>query len=628
MIPKPLALAHKVSLLLLLVLFFSPVAGQDYRHLRQPQTPKSYSSLEAWLGRAAELRTHILISTGLWPLPEKTPLNPSLSKPVEREGYSVQNVVLETLPGFYLTGNLYRPVPGQGPFPAVLSPHGHWKSGRLEDSLKASVPGRAINLALQGYVVFSYSMIGYNETKELFPHRFHERRHQLWGFSAMGLQLWNSFRAVDFLASLPEVDEERMGMSGASGGGTQTFMFTAIDPRIKVAAPVNMISAHFQGGCVCENAPLLRLNASNVEIGALAAPRPLLLVSTSGDWTKDTPEIEFPAIQAIYRLFGAEDRVANVHLHYEHNYNQESREAVYSWFALWLLKRDEGLREQAFQVEEDSTLSAQLPHPPVKLEELFKHFTGQAAGQIESFKPNNWRQIYDYRKIFGAALEHALAWGAAPSTAELEVFAPEGRTEASQAVLIVYPDVVGEAPEARELAEDYRQRGWLAFLLTPYPEGSTFSPPSEVQYWTTYNPTVSSRRVNEIRAAAREILKRPDVRRLDLVGLGETGPWVLLARAFLPEIFHTRVDFHNFQAEADEAFLHHLFIPLLRRAGDFKTTAAMIVPAPLTLWNMPEGPLRQWFRDVYRAAGAQELLHFEPRSEAALGAAQTITLPL
>src|SRR5262249_40948462 len=158
------------------------------------------------------------------------------------------------------------------------------------------------------------------------------RREALWSISLGGLQLWNSIRAVDFLTSLRDVDLERIGVTGASGGGTQTLLLTAVDERVKVSAPVNMISAHMQGGCACENLPGLRIGTSNVELAALAAPRPLLLVSASRDWTKYVPLVEFPWIYNIYNLFGAQDRVRALQMIAPHNYNKESREAVYAWF--------------------------------------------------------------------------------------------------------------------------------------------------------------------------------------------------------------------------------------------------------------------------------------------------------
>ena len=144
-------------------------------------------------------------------------------------------------------------------------------------------------------------------------------------------------RAVDFLLSLDDVDPERIGCTGESGGGTQTFMLAAIDPRVRVVAPVNMISAHFQGGCVCENAPGLRSSTYNVEIAALAAPRPMLMVSATGDWTANTPSVEYPAVRSIYRLYDAGDRLDWVQVDAPHNYNAESRDHVYRWFARWFL---------------------------------------------------------------------------------------------------------------------------------------------------------------------------------------------------------------------------------------------------------------------------------------------------
>ena len=598
----------------LLWLFSQPTPlAQGYRHLDEEHTPTAYATLEEWLGRAEELRTRILISSGLWPLPARTPLNVRLSEPLRREGYTVQNVSLETYPGFYLVGNLYRPVERPQPFPAILSPHGHWKNGRFEDGPLSSVPGRAINFARRGSIVFSYSMIGYNETKDLFPHRFDKPHYELWGFGPLGLQLWNSLRALDFLVSLPEVDSDRIGLTGASGGGTQTFLLAAVDQRVRVAAPVNMISAHFQGGCICENAPLLRLDANNVEIGALMAPRPLMLISTSGDWTGKTPMIEFPAIQSIYRLFDAEDRVANAHFQYEHNYNQDSREAVYGWFSRWLQGRELS-EEEPFRVEPETDLRASLPSPPLPLAELFANFALKAKGQVELHRPSGWSGLSRFRNTFGTALRHALEARVDPVDSKLRVLAPETRTQAAQAVLVVHPRIETSAAQAQGLAEGYRKQGWLAFLLNPYPEGDEFSRPEDVKYWTTYNPTVASLRIAQVRLALKEILRRPDVLSVDLVGVGEAGAWALLGGATGPKVRRTIVDLGGFSSDSDDAFLKTLFVPLLRRAGDFRTAAAMLVPTGLTLCGSADDSLKQWCDEVYKAVGAADMLRFETGS--------------
>ena len=321
-------------LTLVLVVAAGLIAAAQYRTLDDHFAPPPVPTRMEWEQRADYLRQHVLASAGLLPIPEKTPLAPVVFGEIAHTDYRVSKVYFESLPGFFVTGNLYRPV-GDGPFPAILSPHGHWAYGRLENTATASVPGRAINLARQGFVVFTYDAIGYNDSRQL-THTFDGRRERLWGLSLGGLQLWNSIRSLDFLESLPYVNRDAIGATGASGGGTQTFLLAAVDSRVKVAAPVNMISLEMQGGCLCENLPGLRLDTTNVEIAATIAPRPLLMVSATGDWTHGTLEAEYPAVRGFYQLLGNDSHVQSVRFDAPHNYNRDSREAVYAWMARWL----------------------------------------------------------------------------------------------------------------------------------------------------------------------------------------------------------------------------------------------------------------------------------------------------
>jgi hypothetical protein len=276
----------------------TPAAQSPYRTLDDRFAPPKFTTVDQWNARRAYLREHVLASAGLLPMPPKTPLNAQIVGEIKKTDYTVAKVYFESLPGFFVTGNLYRPI-GAGPFPAILSPHGHWAYGRLENTLLNSGPGRAINLARQGFVVFTYDMVGYNDSQQV-PHTFSGPREYLWGLSLSGLQLWNSIRSLDFLESLPDVKRDAIGMTGESGGGTQTFLASAVDDRIAVSVPVNMISLHMQGGCLCENPPGLRLETTNVEIAATIAPRPLLMVSATGDWTGETLENEYPAVRSVY----------------------------------------------------------------------------------------------------------------------------------------------------------------------------------------------------------------------------------------------------------------------------------------------------------------------------------------
>ncbi len=290
------------------------------------------STLDQWKLRREEIKKQILWAAGLDPAPPRSPLNPRSFGKTTGDGYTVENIAIQTMPGFWLAGNLYRPLNATGKVPAILHPHGHWDNGRLENTDNCASPALASALARGGAIVFAIDMVGYNDTLQL-PHKFgQEKKEQLWNFGPLSIQLWNSIRAVDYLLSLPEVDPERLGMTGASGGGSQTFLLAAVDDRIRAAAPVNMVSFIMQGGCECENTSGLRIGTNNVEIASITAPRPMLMVSATGDWTRNMLEEEFPAVRSVYNLYGASDKVSAVRIDAPHNYNQRSRAAVYRFF--------------------------------------------------------------------------------------------------------------------------------------------------------------------------------------------------------------------------------------------------------------------------------------------------------
>ena len=353
-------------------------------HLPLPQ----FTSLKAWEERKTFLRHQILISAGLSPMPEKTPLHPQIFDKIEGEGYTIEKVMIETLPGFYLGGNLYRPRESQRRHPGILNPQGHWPYGRLQNDAVYSGPSLGISLARQGYVVFAYDMVGYNDTLQI-SHRFGSAEQRLWSFGPLGLQLWDSIRALDFLGSLEDVDSGRLGAVGASGGGTQTFLLTAVDDRVQFASPVNMVSAFMQGGDLCENSPGLRIGTSNVEIAAMFAPKPMLVISATGDWTRNVPKEEFPAIKRIYDLYGKGDQVEAVQIEAEHNFNRLSREAVYRFLAELYpgLSDSRVLTESHISVpmlQELTVLSNRtLPADALTLQGLFEQWKRFAQGQNE-----------------------------------------------------------------------------------------------------------------------------------------------------------------------------------------------------------------------------------------------------
>ena len=325
-------------------------------------------SLDVWQQRRDDVRRRILVATGLWPMPAKTPLNPVIHGKIDRGDYTIEKVYFESAPGLFVTGNLYRPKNIQGKAPGVMFAHGHWKDARLsvkdEERLRKEIADGAERfvlagrsnfqaqcrqLALMGCVVWQWDMLGDSDSVQLsreLVHGFKTQRPEMnttenWGLyspqaeahcqNIMGLQTLNSVRGLDFLLSLPEIDPERIAVTGASGGGTQTMIVSAIDDRIQLSFPVVMVSTAMQGGCTCENASLLRIGTGNVEFAALFAPKPQGM-NSADDWTKEMATKGFPELQKLYAMYGKEKLVfLKRGEHFPHNYNAVTRSAFYTF---------------------------------------------------------------------------------------------------------------------------------------------------------------------------------------------------------------------------------------------------------------------------------------------------------
>jgi dienelactone hydrolase len=404
-------------------------------------------SPEGWKQRVEHTRRILRVTLGLWPMPTKSPLNPVIHGKIDQGDYTVEKVYFESIPGFHVTGNLYRPKDGTGKRPGVLSPHGHFPGGRFQDAGRNEVrqqiaqgaerfeeggrsfmQSRCVQLARMGCVVFHYDMIGYGDSVQIpldVAHRFSQLRVKfkeppargLYSATAvlnlqnpMGLHTYNSIRALDFLNSLPDVDPERIAVTGGSGGGTQTFMLCAVDYRPLVSVPVVIVSATRQGGCTCENISGLRIGTYNLEFTALHAPKPLLLISADDD-TRTMPERGFPELKQLYRVLGAEQNVSHVALlQFPHNYNYVSRAAMYHWLNRHLdLGFEEPIIERPYkrlQREELSVWDVQHPRPgggPDLEHKLLEWLTDDAERQITALAPRDDKSLQRYRKVVGGA---------------------------------------------------------------------------------------------------------------------------------------------------------------------------------------------------------------------------------
>jgi hypothetical protein len=305
-----------------------------------------------------------------------------------------------------------------------------------------------------------------------------------------------------------------------------------------------MISLHMQGGCLCENPPGLRLGTTNVEIAATIAPRPLLMVSATGDWTAETMEVEYPAVRAVYELFGAPDRVQAVRMTAEHNYNKDSREAMYAWIARWLQQapRDVKIAEKTYTVEPLSDLlvfhQRALPAEAVTAAQVTDGWIASARQQVGATPT----------AANVSALRHAL--GLVPSGAAVPAF--------NRTVLVAHSDpAVGKALASAGFSV-------RSLPFTPFDEAAA----AKVRHFETYNQTAAGRRVEDVVGA---VNANPGAA---IVADGDAALAALLAMAVV-SVPVAVLDVGRFDTSSDESYLDRLYIPGLRRAGDLQTAASL-----------------------------------------------------
>ncbi len=637
----------------------------DVPHTDTVFAPPKYGALDEWKARRTWLVDQVRFASGLWPAPERTPLNAHVFGKLDRGDYTIEKVWFESRPGFLVTGNLYRPAKTSGKVPAIACPHGHWQHGRLEHTDKCSVPGRCITLARMGAVVFAYDMVGYNDSKRQLDHKdplLFKPENSLWGIGPFELQTLNGVRVLDFLQSLPEVDPARIGVTGASGGGTQTFILTAIDERVTVSAPINMISSVMQGGCTCENAQTLRIDTNNMDIGALAAPRPMLMISATGDWTKNTPTVEFPAVRAVYGLYRAADRVSNTHIDAPHNYNLQSREAMYGFMAKWLFRGGAGAVEGEICAEKDEDLlvfaDGKTPDAMRPFAQVVEDIKQDAVRQIEALKPTDRKKLDRLRAVVVGGLQHAVGskWpagqqvtavkgtitGPANPDATMSTFIRAGRPvavatiegkEVTRAVFCVDTDGrFGAARHQTLTARGVARRAQVAFA-EPFTTGANVADPNaktprgSTKFFTTFNRTDAAEAVFDLLTALSVMPQGAQQGRspeTGFVAFGRMGPVTLAARAMMPERvvrktnLRTVIDMNGFDCESDEAYLKELNLPNIRKLGGVKALVAAAANGPIWLHNVGERFPVEWAEQAGRLNGVKVRVTRETASDEAI----------
>ncbi len=648
-----------------------PLNGESGDFLLRPAT-----SVDDANTRAAYVRRVMLVSMGLWPMPERTSLNAVVHGRIDLGDYSIEKVYFESIPGFFVTGNLYRPKGPQRRRAAVLSPHGHFPGGRFQDEGEDTVQekisrgaerfddggrsfmqSRCVQLARMGCVVFHYDMVGYGDCQQIplaVAHRFSRAREEfnrppesgfysvsalLHSNNQLGLHTWNSIRALDFLTSLPDVDPDRIAVTGGSGGGTQTFMLCGVDDRPKVSVPVVIVSADRQGGCTCENICGFRVNSHNLDITALHAPKPLLLISAD-DATRTMTTRGFPELQKQYQTLKASENAKHVSLtRFPHNYNYVSRGAMYEFINQHLeLGLDTPIVERSYRRLARKQLSVwnddhpQPPSDPDFEQRLLARINRDAQRTLTTLRPHDAKSLVRFREIVGGAWDVLLRNLPSDNRVRLEVKSSKEigkpvtslgllsyRTmedhDAELPVIILSPETpvgrtviwISDSGKASLFSRKGKPRPRVQQLLAAgrtvigvdllaqgeYLSGNEASLrqrslPGESGYggWTyCYNLPLFARRVHDILAAI-EFARRKDgsATKIDLIGLKQAGP--LVAAALVQahgNVDRAAVDTAGFRFAQLTDVYDQRFLPGAARSGDLPSLLSLAAPARLWL---------------------------------------------
>ncbi len=680
-------------------------AGQlpDDHRLAPPKDLDGYfpftvsPSPEAWKERAERVRRQLLVATGLWPMPTKTPLNAKIYGRIDRDGYTVEKVTLESYPGFFVTGNLYRPKGRSGKLPGVLNPHGHFSNGRFYEASQKEMreqfvngaerfdvggrsphQSRCVTLARMGCVAFIWDMVGYADSQQIseaVAHRYAKARPEMetptdWGFfspqaelqlqTIMGLQTYNSLRVLDWFSSLPDVDPARIGVTGESGGGTQTMLIGALDSRPAVLFPAVMVSTAMQGGCTCENCNYLRVGTGNIEFAAMAAPRPLGMTAAD-DWTKEIESKGLPELERHYEMLGVPKLVVGKLLkQFPHNYNYVSRAVMYRFMNDHLkLGLENPIVEEDYKpvsIPEMTVWDADHPRPPSgpAFERwLLRWITDDSAQQMAALGPHDEKSLAEFRRVVGGAFDAMIgrqlyAAGAvnfvkaqSSQRSECELILGLARVRADHEQLpvvilkpktwnkrlVIWADGAGKSAlfngsELRPAVKKLLDAGMAVvgadllfqgeFLADDKPLTKTRRVKTSRDYsgfTYGYNPSLVAERVRDLLtviAAMRSLDDPPS--QINLIGTGGAGPLAAAARAQVGDsVSRLAVETQGFRFADVTSIDDPAFFPGAAKYGDVE--ALLALSAPGELWVTGESVNRlPTAAAAYRAADKEKHL--------------------
>jgi dienelactone hydrolase len=532
----------------------------------------------------------VLESLGLVPEPKRLPLNVRVSGQLGRDGYVIKRVYWQTWPSYYASGYLYLPKGLAGKAPGILNPHGHWENGARNPVVQA----RMIGLARKGYVALSVDSV----------HAYDYYS----GVTPLTVMTWNNIRGIDLLCSLPEVDPERIGCTGCSGGGQQTFYLMCVEDRLKATVPVNLVSearriiSAEMHHCPCNHVAGFLAETDETEASAVFAPRPALYICVTQDWTNWFPQEGYPEIKAIYDLYGAPDKVNCIQHDWHHDYSQPMREQAYAWFNRWLKGIDdpEQAKEGEVQPESLETLAA-LDGPPAGARGPEAIFEERRASRIarprtapelskdlrallheppEFCDPS--AHVVSRESLDGMLAVRVLVHTEPDIRVSVVLLLPEQRTGRLPAVVVASSEA-----KAAVLSSQWDE-------LTGLVSGGTCVVVADVRLFGEWSYRAEIQRLNgiffgrppaalaahDLLAVAAWLRRRPEVdpARVGLLGFGDAGPAALMATVMDSRIaFVAAPDIGKTYAEGrTEPVASHLVT-----VGDLPDIAAACAPRPV-----------------------------------------------
>lgn len=565
------------------------------------------SSRAAWEKVRAKRLEEMREMLGLLPWPERTPLNLQSTGKLDKGSYTIEKIAFESMPKIYVTGNLYLPKQRKGAVPAIVYVCGHAMSPYGD---KVQYQRHGISLAKNGYVAFILDSIQIAETFALH-HGIHTQGMYDWysrGYTPAGVEVWNAMRAIDYLETRPEVDRNRIGMTGRSGGAAMSWFTAAVDPRVKVVAPVMGISTYAANlnedtqklHCDCMF-PINSFAHDMLHQGALIAPRPLLMMHGSKDRLFPVAGYEEfeRTVGKLYESYGARDSFGNVVVETEHKDSDFLREKAIRWFDKYFLGTTDRKLDMDYSDAPPEQLAVFGGKPPADAQNFRVHetfTTRPPSGRFSDVKAWESRRKElmtslgrmlpsepdadfpiqtDVRKPKTTVRVPALLYIASDGEDTPAINSFLSAVSRNQAVrMIVWPRGVGEVP--------WPQTFWKGALKNAMHTGQT----------------VDSMRLKDVIAAVRQLRAMPEVdaARIMVFGRGVSGALGLYAAILDPGIQQVML--------MDPPSSHRdgpIFLNIMRHT-DLPEAAALLAPRRLSFYgHIP--PAFEYTKHVYALYG-------------------------